>query len=577
MKKIHCRIFLLAAIFFFSRYREDNLCAQTTNKLQDSLLSFLDKSQHDTEKINILIKLSIIQPCGESTLKQIYAQEAFDLSKKIEWRIGIIKTTQILGSYFYLCQKNYKTGIEYLTTCEELAYKIHDTTDLGNSIETIAKCYDALGQHNNAITYLNKALQFSNTPALKMGVLGDMGVIYNGIGDYREALICYNKALAILDNDILSHSKAESADTITRGGLILNIGDIYLSMSQADKALENYKSGYKIGEDCRNDLLKFYSTMGIGKAFFFKKNYPEATKNLLVALADSRRLHQALYEAGILNQLANTYLATGDIARATEYAEASQKLAEANGYNEQLPKTYTTLGKLLTLKDNHRQAIDYLQRAQSMSYQSRALDDEKNAWEALSTTYDKMRQPALALDAYRHFIALRDSLYNIDKANELVRIDLQATFGRKQLADSLKQAGQYEIKMQKQTVLTYSGFVALLLVLLLSFFIYRNYNTQKKYNELLSKEKELNLELIKAQSTVLTDIAYTQAHNLRGPVATILGLVQIYNFDDATDPDNKEIIEGISAVTERLDKTITEVINKENSVYSKEVSGRKVG
>ena len=76
---------------------------------------------------------------------------------------------------------------------------------------------------------------------------------------------------------------------------------------------------------------------------------------------------------------------------------------------------------------------------------------------------------------------------------------------------------------------------------------------------------------------MLTDIAYTQAHNLRGPVATILGLVQIYNFDDATDPDNKEIIEGISAVTERLDKTITEVINKENSVYSKEVSGRKVG
>jgi signal transduction histidine kinase len=76
----------------------------------------------------------------------------------------------------------------------------------------------------------------------------------------------------------------------------------------------------------------------------------------------------------------------------------------------------------------------------------------------------------------------------------------------------------------------------------------------------------MHLEKIEAQATVLSDIAYTQSHDVRGEVATILGLAQIFNFNDPGDPTNKVVLEGIAEVTEKLDAIVKATIVKENDL-----------
>jgi signal transduction histidine kinase len=105
-------------------------------------------------------------------------------------------------------------------------------------------------------------------------------------------------------------------------------------------------------------------------------------------------------------------------------------------------------------------------------------------------------------------------------------------------------------------------------VVLLAFFIYRNYKTQKMYNALLSKEKKSHLAHIEAQSHVLSDIAHIQAHEVRGPVSAILGFVQIFNYDDPTDPGNKQVMEWIGVTAEKLDTVVRNVVSKENDLRS---------
>ncbi len=546
-----------------------HLSAKTVISLKDSLLNTYKSIKSDTERVKVLLQLSNLTNCDDSINKVRFVQSAEAIARKTGWAKGELEANIALGQFYFNCTKQYEISISFFSKNLSISQNTNDTFSLVFAMESIAKNYEKLGHHDQSLFHLSKGLSLNANPALNMGILGDMGVIYNSIGDYRQALICYNRSLAILDSQMHTNHKAQQLDTLTRGGLLLNIGDIYLSMSQTEKALENYNSGLKLGIALKDDFLKCFSALGIGKAYYFKKSYTEAIKNFEVALVGSRSLKEPMYEAGILDQLANVHIATGDIGKAEQYAEASLKIAESNGFNEQLPKTYTTLGKLLSLRGNHSVAVNYLQKALGYCHQAKALEDEKNVWEALSNVYKKMQLPAKALEAFEHFISLRDSVYSIDKANELVRIDLQAGFNKKQVADSLSQAAKYELKMQKQQVLTYSGFVGLVLVLLLSFFIYRNYHTQKKYNQLLSKEKERHLQHIEAQSNVLTDIAYTQSHEIRGPVSTLLGLVEIFNYDDPADPENKEVLEGIASVTKRLDKIVTEVVNKENIVHNK--------
>lgn len=84
--------------------------------------------------------------------------------------------------------------------------------------------------------------------------------------------------------------------------------------------------------------------------------------------------------------------------------------------------------------------------------------------------------------------------------------------------------------------------------------------------ENLAAEREKHLGYIQAQGDVLKDIAFSQAHEVRGPLSTLMGLVNLINLENIADPENIELIQGISTVAGRLDNVVTELVNKENNI-----------
>jgi PAS domain S-box-containing protein len=84
-------------------------------------------------------------------------------------------------------------------------------------------------------------------------------------------------------------------------------------------------------------------------------------------------------------------------------------------------------------------------------------------------------------------------------------------------------------------------------------------------------EQRNHLQKIEEQNRVLMEIAAIQSHKVRGPVATILGLGQFFNYEDLSDPVNKTLMEGIQSVSAELDKIIKEVVGKSNKagLYSR--------
>lgn len=66
-------------------------------------------------------------------------------------------------------------------------------------------------------------------------------------------------------------------------------------------------------------------------------------------------------------------------------------------------------------------------------------------------------------------------------------------------------------------------------------------------------------QVVQHQNKTLREIAHMQSHQLRGPVATILGLAQLFNLADHTDPANKEIIVATVEATQSLDVVIKQI------------------
>lgn len=61
------------------------------------------------------------------------------------------------------------------------------------------------------------------------------------------------------------------------------------------------------------------------------------------------------------------------------------------------------------------------------------------------------------------------------------------------------------------------------------------------------------------QNEHLRQFAYIVSHNLRAPVANILGLVNMYNKNDSADPLNLQLVQKLEITSRRLDATIKDI------------------
>jgi PAS domain S-box-containing protein len=85
--------------------------------------------------------------------------------------------------------------------------------------------------------------------------------------------------------------------------------------------------------------------------------------------------------------------------------------------------------------------------------------------------------------------------------------------------------------------------------------ILRDITLRKKAEQ---QEKQLNRELI-LQNQQLQQFGYITSHNLRAPIANILGLTHIFNLENLNDPINKVAIENIGKATLKLDDIIKDL------------------
>lgn len=83
-------------------------------------------------------------------------------------------------------------------------------------------------------------------------------------------------------------------------------------------------------------------------------------------------------------------------------------------------------------------------------------------------------------------------------------------------------------------------------------------NLEHIVNERTQQLKQANLELV-SQNMQLEQFAFITAHNLRSPVAQLLGLTNLFNKENLADPFNLEIIKHIVTATQAMHQTLQDL------------------
>jgi class 3 adenylate cyclase/Tfp pilus assembly protein PilF len=469
---------------------------QQAQRKIDSLIQAVNFAKSDTDKINVLLALSDAYKWSDILYKTRYAKEALQLADRVKWDKGIIAANIQLSGVCAVCNRDYTQSIKYAEKAASVAKMSGNKISEAHAINQIGNNYMQLSQYEKAIESYREVLALTSDPNVELSVLANMGVIYTQIADFPKAIACYDSSLLLLETLVRESGQANINDTLQEALLLITIADLYREMEDRDKALANYNKVLQLIKkvSARQLYLEILALKGIATAYYQMHNYDKAIEYynaaLNICIETDDIINKIKEETHINNQLGLVYLEMGDVAKAMTYAQRSLQQAEANNYQDLLPQNYLNMGRIYTALKDNKKAIGYLKKAIDHCKQSGALVFEKDALKALSDAYEQADEPALALDAFRQYKAIGDSLYSLNRVNEITRIDLKYEYDSKKFADSVSQAGNYQLKIQKQRVFTYSGFAGLAVVLVLAFFIYRNYSHQKKANILISKAKD---------------------------------------------------------------------------------------
>ena len=573
-----CQVYWLAAcIVFAGLFYSLPLIAQQQNSRIDSIKQAYKIVKTDSDRVTNLIELSKEIDCEDFGSKVKAAEQALQLARQINWEKGNTVANIVLGLAYAGCSHDYTQSNKYFLEAIETAKSSGNTQLEALSDMYLANSYRTAAQYAKAIEAYRDALKLDIKPETRMGVLSSMGSTYATVGDYPIALAIYDSSLKVLDELILKKKKSNKDDSLQIAGLDITIADIYIANGEYDHALKKYNAALQLCEATKYKPWVILSLMGIGKTWQVKKDDDKAIESYNKALEMCIRINNHENELGIYNQLGKLYQRKGMTGKAMEYAQSALKLTVDDPYSTETPITYTLLGKIYTQKKQYDKAVSYLGRAVDTCKHTGALDDEKDALEGLSAAYQQMGKPAQALIAYKEFIAIRDSVHSIDNAKAVTRMEMTSDFETTQLADSLKHAQEkladsvkhaqekkvVVLELQKQRAISIGSIVGILLVLVLAFFVYRNYRQAKTANAIINAEKQRadeQRDRAERSEQFKQQFLANMSHEIRTPMNAVSGMTDLL-LDKNPRPDQTNYLQVISHSSDILLHLINDILD----------------
>jgi tetratricopeptide (TPR) repeat protein len=445
--------------------------AQDQN-LIDSLKLTLQNTSQDTTRANILYSISKAYWGGNPDQAMQYAKQTLDLSGKIGFKKGV-----------------------------------------GNAYISMGAIHDDKGDFSEALNYYMSALEIFEEIGYLKGMAtsyNNIGLVYNVRGNFSEALKNYFASLKI---------KEKIGDRASMANTYNNIGIIYKNQGNYTEALKNTLLSLKIREEKGNKKAIADSYNSIGAILFSQGEYPEALKNFSAALKLKEETADQPGIAFCYSNIGDIYMAQGRYPEALAKYTAALKFIEAVGDKAGIAYLYTSIGKVYTHQHKYHEAEQSLQKGVLLSQEIRLVNNLKESYFGLTALDSAQGHFEEALDHYKLFIFYRDSLINTEHAKKTVQLQMQFDFDKKQVADSLQYAREKEVGallLQRQKAITYTGFVGVLLTLLVLYMVFRNYQKQRLLNQQL---REAQAQLIQSEKMAAFGVMASRvSHEILNPL-----------------------------------------------------------
>lgn len=407
------------------------------------------------------------------------------------------KDSTVYELYYLLIDGLLETPDSALHFCNE-ALELAISNDNQKQISTFHSrkgfVYERLGNINEAVNEFQIAyenyIQAEDT-LNAVNALSNLGAMLVDNSKYEEASIQLFKALKITEENKLEEMKDK---------IYLNIGLLFYNQQEYEKSINYYKKTIPLRKEYNNlkGLALTYNNIGI--SYYFLNMFDSVLVNFERSLEMYIQLDDKLGQTRPLSNIGEIYYTLGDYDKALEYFNKALNIEKEIGYKSGYALSLFNIGGIYADLEQPNKALEYqykgLKITKELGSPSRLID----GYNYLYITYNKFDQPDSALKYYVLYSNLKDSLFTLEKLNNINELEKIYETEKKEQKIELQRITIRNHKIQSWTL-----FTILVLILGLVIQILRINRNKRKTNEIL---EEKNRQLAESNRQVTSSITY---------------------------------------------------------------------
>jgi serine phosphatase RsbU (regulator of sigma subunit) len=387
--------------------------------------------------IQVLFCANFILADNPDSLKKILRQ-----TNKNNEKVKLL--LNIAHNYLY---NNNDSAELYSKTGLELAKSNQQAKESAEFLNYLGVIQTERGNYNNALKFYFESEKFSEKISDTSGLIsifGNIGYIYELQGLNEKALKQYEAALNLCNHPKFNSNKAE---------MFTHMGSVCYTNGNKLKALNYFQNALKLFKTVKDDFRAAEALNNVGVVFQDLGRYEEALTNFNENLLYAKKMKDPHSLVIAYFNIANLYQVQKKQDFALIFLDSSKIIAEKTKNFEDLIEIYSSYAQIYREKKEFERALDY-QVLMSASRDTMLLRNRDKLMIEMSAKYETEKK---------------------EKENKILRIE-----------------------GEKHKAIAIGASIVLILLAMVTFFIYNSYRIKKRSNQLLqiqnvsiSEQKEI--------------------------------------------------------------------------------------
>ena len=418
---------------------------------------------------------------------------------------------------------------------QKLSSKINFNKGVSEALYYLGTYYSDKGEHSIAIENYEMALvnaKKENNHDLSLRIGNELAIENAYNGNYSKALIGYleNIKLAKLHGNKIMESI-----------LYENVGDLYAAQKDYDQALDFYNKVEKINAKIEDDINSAQTMSNVASIYAETGDYQNALFKINRSIKIFEQAEEWDWLAFAYEVKGKVYLKQQQYTRALFWYDKSAEQHENLQDDRGIIDLYNGMAEAnLGLKKDSI-SHTYAMMAYEISSSIKSMEGMKKCSNTLYKLYKNQENYAEALKYHEIFRQISDTLSRDENKMSMTMLKTEISHKNQQEALVLKN----EKALAKQRLYIYVAVIIVIIMGAIAFLVVRGQRILKKLNKELKSQKQ-DLEQRESElwetNNTKNKLFSIIAHDLRGPIGALEGLLKLLNSGDIKESEFKEFI-----------------------------------